>query len=65
MCGRFGVKMSSVPKPGWFSECPCPCQISASELIQKGSKSSWCWGVVWWGVVVEANFSVQLKPRPS
>ena len=23
------------------------------------------WGVVWCGVVVEAHFSVQLKPRPS
>ena len=22
-------------------------------------------GVVWWGGVVEAHFSVQLKPKPS
>ena len=24
----------------------------------------WC-SVVWWGGVVEAHFSVQLKPKPS
>ena len=30
-----GLRMSSVPKPGWSSECLC--RISASQLVQK-----WC-----------------------
>ena len=60
----FGVRMSYVPKPGWSSECLC--QISAFKLVEKWPKSSWwCVGVGWGGGVVEAHFSVQLKPKPS
>ena len=52
--------MSSVPKPSWSNECLC--QFKLPSLSRSGLKVP---GGVVGCSVVEAHFSVQLKPKPS
>ena len=51
VCVVFGLRMSSVPKSGWSSECLCKFQLPS--LSRSGSRSGLKvpGGVVGWGVV--------------